>query len=223
MQAVVTELNQCHRIGDVQFCMRIVGGPEIECSCRDFLHLRPEEEALLRGCLDGLRIVRTLDIGCGIGRHSALVQSLVPHAAITLVESDKQLRDYCAERIAGARVFEHFDDLPADSRFDLAILMGNGLGIFGTEDATLQALQRLHGLMAPEGSVLIESGSFTQDDFSSARHEIEYDGAVDGPFTWGYATRRWLQRSLDAVGFTGISVTPSNHSGTFYICHAKKL
>lgn len=126
--AMFTQMSDPTR--DVRFCMRIVGGPEIECSCRDFLHLRREEEALLRGCLDGLRFLRVLDIGCGIGRHSALVQSLVPHSEITLVESDQQLRDYCAGRIAGARVFEHFDDLPVDSRFDLAILMGNGLGIF---------------------------------------------------------------------------------------------
>ncbi len=219
--AMFTQMSDPTR--DVRFRMRIVGGSEIECPCRDFLHLRREEEALLRGCLDGLRLLRALDVGCGIGRHSALVQSLVPHSEITLVESDQQLRDYCAGRIAGARVFEHFEDLPADSRFDLAFLMGNGLGIFGTEDATFKALQRLHGFMDPEGSVLIESGSFTRDAFFSGRHEIEYDGAVDGPFTWGYATCGWLQRTLDALGFKVISVTPSGRAGHFYICHAKKL
>jgi len=217
--AMFTQIREPER--DVSFRMRIVDGQAMDCPCRDFLQLRLEEETLVRVCLGSQQIPRVLDIGCGLGRHSIFVQSLAPRAAITLVESDQELRDYCFRRITDARGYEQFDALPEDSRFNLALLMGNGLGIFGAEEAAFQGLEKLHGLMDSDGSVLIESGNFAPCDYYSARHEIEYDGVVDGPFTWGYATRDWLQRYLAAVGFRVISVTPSTRGEPFFICHAK--
>jgi len=217
--AMFTQMRKPER--DVSFRMRIVDGHAMECPCRDFLELRREEKTLIGASLGRQQTPHVLDIGCGVGRHSIFVQSLAPHAAITLVESDQELRDYCMRRITGASGYEQFDDLPADSRFNLGLLMGNGLGIFGTEEAAFHGLEKLHGLMDANGSVLIEAGNFAPCEYYAARHEIEYDGIVDGPFTWGYATRDWLQRTLAAVGFRVISVTPSTRGEPFFICHAK--
>ena len=219
-QAMFDQLKQPDR--DVKFHMRIVGGPGIYCPCRDFLYLRTEEQSLVRECLGGEQEPRVLDIGCGIGRHSAFAHSLSPHARITIVEIDQNLRDYCISAVPVADAYKQFSDVPADAHFDTVLLMGNGLGIFGSETMTRQQLQRLHSLVADGGSVLIESGNFTASNFYSAQHEIEYEGSVDGPFTWGYATREWLQRELVNAGFKIVSVTPSSRGRSFFICHAKK-
>ena len=140
-----------HPDREVQFHMRVVDGPEMDCSCRDFLHLRPEEQALIRNCLGDRQELRVLDIACGIGRHSAFVHSLSPHAAITLVETNRQLREYCLARLPDAIGYGGFDDVPAHSHFDIAFLMGNGLGVFGDEAATRHQLQRVLSLLRIDG------------------------------------------------------------------------
>lgn len=187
-----------------------------------FLYLRTEEQALIRECLSGRHEPRILDIGSGLGRHSAFAHSLLPRARMSVVEIDQQLRDYCLAVVYNAVGYEQFSDVPLDAHFDTVFLMGNGLGIFGSESTTRQQLQRLHGLVADGGGVLIESGNFAAGSYYAAQHEIEYEGSVDGPFTWGYATREWLQRELVNAGFKMVSVTRSSRGRSFFICHAKK-
>ena len=211
-----------HPDRDVRFHMRGAGEFEVDCPCRDFLYLRAEEQSLIRDCLRGRQEPRVLDIGCGIGRHSEFAYSLSPHARISVVEIDQQLRDHCVSNIPGAIGYEQFSDVLDNANFDVAFLMGNGLGIFGSELETRRQLQRLRGLIAHGGSVLIESGNFAAGSFYVAQHEIEYDGSADGPFAWGYATSEWLQRELVSMGFEIVSVTPSSRGGPFFICHAKR-
>jgi SAM-dependent methyltransferase len=144
---------------DVRFEFAVQGGPTISCSCRDFVVVRPEEERLIREWLAGKDKPRVLDIGCGIGRHSALVRRLAPGAEITLVEIDPGLRAYACAEVAGSVGHALLQNLPGDARFDCVFLLGNSLGIFGTEQETRDGLKRIHGLVADGGSVLIESGS----------------------------------------------------------------
>ena len=208
----------------VDFTLRIVGGRRMSCSCGDFMTLRPEEKTLIRSCLGTTKKEepRVLDIGGGIGRHSAFARETSPDAIVTIVEINQRLREYCQSVILGAVGCIQFGDVPDDARFDVAFLMGNGLGIFGSEDATRQGLRRLARLIVDGGCVLIEAGNFNRGDFSAVEHTIEYGGVVDGPFTWGYATRQWLQRELHAAGFEIDSFTPSSVGGPFFICHATK-
>lgn len=116
------------------------------------------------------------------------------------METNEQLRDHCFSIIRGAVAYERFDDVPAHSRFDIALLVGNGLGVFGSETATRRQLERVLGFLGDGGYVLIETGNFAAGSFHEARHEIEYGGSVDGPFIWGYATREWLQTELVSAG-----------------------
>jgi len=211
-----------HPDRDVTFHIGFDDGPGVDFSCRDLLHVRPQEENLIRRCLGEKQEPRILDIGCGIARHSAFAHSVSPGARITLVEMNGQLRDYCLSRIPGAVGYERFDDVPAHARFDIAFLLCNGLGIFGGEIATRRQLQRLFGLLADGGYVLIESGNFAAGSFHEARQEIEYGGFVDGPFTWGYATWEWVKAELVSVGFEILSVAPSSAGGPFFVCQARK-
>ena len=207
---------------DVRFIMRIVGGPAMTCSCRDFLHLRPEEESLIRICLENRKAPRILDIGSGIGRHSIFSSSQSEGAIVTFVEINQRLRAHCLHSVQGSVAFSEFADVPTDARFDLAFLMGGGLGVFGNELSTRQQIQRLFNFMVPGGSVLIESGNFTRGDFYEARHEIEYNGVVDGPFSWGYATHQWLERVLVEVGFSVVPLTLSSRGSPFFIIPATR-
>jgi hypothetical protein len=207
---------------EVTFHMRLVDGVGVDCSCRDLLYVRPEEETLIRSCLANKQGPRILDVACGIGRHSAFAHSVSPHARITLVEMNHQLRDHCLSIIPGAVAYERFDDVPAHSRFDAAFLLGSGLGVFGSETATRHQLQRLFSLVADGGCALIETGNFATSSFYEARYQIEYGGSVDGPFVWGYATREWLAGELVSAGFQIISVTQSSGAPTYFIFHAQK-
>ena len=219
-QAMFDQLRQPDH--DVRFNMRIIGRPAMHCSCRDFLHLRPEEESLIRTCLENRKAPRILDIGSGIGRHSIFASSQSEGAIVTFVEINQRLRAHCLQAVQGSVAFSEFAYVPIDARFDLAFLMGGGLGVFGSEGSTRQQIQRLFDLMSTGGSVLIESGNFANGHFYEARHEIEYNGVVDGPFSWGYASRPWLERALVEVGFRIVSHTPSSRGGPFFIIQATR-
>lgn len=218
-QAMLDQVADPNR--DVRFEFAVQGGPTISCSCRDFVVVRPEEERLIRECLAGKGKPRVLDIGCGIGRHSALVRRLAPEAEITLVESDPGLRAHACAAVAGSVGYALLQDLPGDARFDSVILLGNGLGIFGTEQETRDGLKRIHGLVADGGSVLIESGNFARGDFYEAPHQLRYGGLTD-TFTWGYATRKWVDEALAGTGFDAATLVASTQGGPFFIVHAKK-
>ncbi|MDD5034504.1 MAG: hypothetical protein PHE55_07065 [Methylococcaceae bacterium] len=205
----------------VTFHLSIVGDGGMDCPCRDFLHVRAEEQDFIRHCLDGDGHPRVMDIGCGIGRHSSFVRSLSQGAAITVVETDRELREHTLRTVPGAISYEKFGDIPAQARFDLVLLLGNGLGVFGTARATRDGLRQIHDMLSDKGSALIESGNFAAGEFYEARHQIDYGGYVDGPFMWGYATRAWLTRELTEAGFEVLSVTPSSHGGPFFIIHAR--
>ena len=218
-RAMLDQLADLNR--DVRFEFSLQGGPAISCLCRDFIAVRPEEEKLIRECLAGTDKPRILDVGCGIGRHGALVRRLSPGAEISLVESDPDLLGHACAAVAGSVGYALLEDLPDDATFDCITLLGNGLGIFGTEQATREGIRRIRGLMAEGGSVLIESGNFARGDFYEAPHQLRYKGLTD-TFTWGYATRKWVDSVLASAGFVVESITASTQGGPFFIVHAKQ-
>lgn len=206
----------------VTFRMSDGDGNAIDCPCHDFLKMRTEERDIIGLCLGGNLHPSVLDIGCGVGRHSSLVRSLSPGAAITVVETDRELRDYAVRVNPGAVGYEQLDDIPADARFDVVFLLGNGLGVFGTERTTREGIRRIHGILSERGCALIESGNPFPGDFHAARLQIKYGDLTDGPFTWGGATRGWLERELGEIGFDVTSFTRSSMGGPFFIIHATR-
>lgn len=206
---------------DVRFVFSVVGGRTISCSCRDFTVLRPEEERLIRACLRGAPKPRVLDVGCGIGRHSAFVRSLSPGAFITLVESDPQLLAHSCAAIPGSTGYARLSEVPGDACFDLVLLLGNGLGVFGTEHDTIVGLKRVYSMLAEGGHAVIESGNFNPAEFSAVPHRLRYEGVADH-FTWGYATHNWVRRQLESIGFRALEFTESSQPGPFFIVTAER-
>jgi SAM-dependent methyltransferase len=207
-----------HPDRDVVFHLSAMGRSDA-ARCRDFIRLRPEEDRLIRECLNGIEKPNVLDIGCGIGRHSALVRTVVPHARVTLVDTDPNLLAHACNAVPGSDTCARFEDVPETSKFDLVFLMGNGLGVFGTEQATRDGLKRLAGMMSKDGHALIESGNFTGERFSAIHHTLTYGNLTD-EFTWGYAMREWVQSALGGAGMRAASHVSSSQPGSFFIVKA---
>lgn len=140
------------------------------------------------------------------------------------MEKADDLRHYCSERFQSARFWQCFADVPIDLRFDLVLLMGNGLGIFGDEQSTLTGLRQIHGLLNPGGVLVMETGNpFARGDFLVSRFTISYRNQIDGPFPWGYASRWWLERNLAVTGYQLDQVVRSSAPGGFFIACALKV
>jgi SAM-dependent methyltransferase len=207
---------------DVLFHLGIDGGRSESHTCREFLRVRPEEEELLRRCLEGLPQSRVLDIGCGVGRHSRFVRSIQETAShLTLVEIDDDLRGYTMGTLPGAASYKQLDDVPADAQFDLVLLLGNGLGIFGSEQGVRDGLWRIRSLLAQGGQVLIECGTYVPHHFHPTRLTIEYGDVIDGPFPWGFADVGWLEGRLLEGGFKINGTKSASLGGEYVIVHAE--
>jgi SAM-dependent methyltransferase len=206
-----------HPTRDIQFRLEMMNGPGLDCSCQDFLQLRPEEETLLTGLLRDRPAPTVLDVGCGVGRHLDFVRRQQPAAQLVGVEKANDLRQYCAARFPSAMFRESFADVPDDLRFDLVLLMGNGLGIFGDEQSTLTGLRRIHQLLNPGGVLVVESGNPFGNNFFVSHFTIRYRNLSDGPFPWRYASRSWLEQNLAASGYQLGQVVRSSMQ-KFFIC-----
>jgi SAM-dependent methyltransferase len=188
--------------------------------CGTYIEVRPEEEALLTHHLADRVAPSVLDIGCGVGRHSILVRSRAPSAAITVVEKDDGVRRFAAER-TNAIGYRSIEEVPAGSRFDLILLLGNGLGIFGDEERTREGLKRVLAMVNEGGAAIIESGTPSQG-FHTASMQVRYGKMVDGPFDWGIADHDWLSAELSRNGVHADSTVDSAVPGGFYIVSAVK-
>ena len=202
----------------------------VQCPCRHFIEVRPEEQQLMRTCLEGrLKPPRVLDIGCGLGRHLVSSRQLSPNCQGTAVEINPQMLDHTVSAVRGTHPFRQFGDVPDKQRFDVVFLMGGGLGVFGDEANTREQLRRIFQQLSADGDVLIESGNpFNNKLFYAANLTIEYTTIADEAVTmadeavWGFAKREWVERTLRDIGFTVVSFTQSSVGGPFFICHAKR-
>jgi len=176
------------------------GEAPVRHPCGDYLTLR-EEEALM---LDGIALppeAAVLDLGCGLGRHLQHLRRRHPGARLFGVERCDGLRAHCEQTLPGpAHFFASEDALPRGQRYDLILLLGNGLGLFGAEADAHAGLARLLDALAPGGCVLLETGQQPGCGYRASAVEITWRGHRDGPFTWGGGTRAWVRDTLQALG-----------------------
>ena len=218
-QAMIDALTHPER--EVFFNMQAVGGPTIPCSARDFLSLRPQEEDIIKQSLSSLEAPRILDIGCCVGRHLRFIQGIKAQSHLHGVEINATLRNICAEALPNATLVKQLGDIPDQHKFHLILLMGNGLGIFGSEQSTRNGLRRIHALLAQDGSLLLESGNPFRQNFTEIKHYIEYCGLIDDPFLWGYASENWVCRELEDAGFVVRAICQISRPGPFFIFYAR--
>lgn len=181
-------------------------------NCREFLELRDEEKQLL----DNLHLPpngSVLDYGCGVGRHMKYLRQQYPKVECVGIDTCELLRSHCSESIAlPSKFVEQWADVET-SKFDLIMLMGNGLGVLGDELNARQMLRKLADTLNPSGTLLIEAGNPFGSGYHSPRFTIEYGEWTDDPFTWGYSDRAWLENEAKQADLR-VSFHRSNAPGT---------
>ncbi len=197
-----------------RFSMTMVGGRTSEMNCHEFLNTRKEEEGLLNEInipKDG----RVLDFGCGIGRHLTWVRNRYPAVHCSGIEICDSMLEYSRQKITAPATFvQTFGDLKGQ-KFDLILLMGNGLGVLGCEANAVAALEALVKSLRRNGRIVIETGNPFGTGYFSAQFTIDYQQHHDGPFTWGYSDREWITRTLRELGCT-VEIQPSHAPGGMF-------
>jgi SAM-dependent methyltransferase len=196
-----------------QFSMSCEGGPFIKMSCQDFLKTRPDENQLLNNLPDQGAV---LDIGCGVGRHLAQIRRNRPAIHCCGVEKCELMLDHCRNTIdAPATFVSSLEELPSHIKFNLIILMGNGLGILGQEQHATVRLGTLVNLLSNTGKIIIETGNPFGIGYIAPNFTIKYNGTHDGPFPWGYSDKQWISTTLQNLGCE-VVIHPSQAPGGMF-------
>ncbi len=190
-------------------------GHRMTAPCSDFIETTAAEQKIL-GELELCRQAAVLDWGCGVGRHLSFLRGRRRDIVCFGVDIDEQMLDCCRRRIGKPCMFCTPSDFPSDARFDLILLMGNGLGIFGTEENTLEQLKKFRDILNPGGQLLLESGNPMGSGFSTVSMTNSYHGLTDGPFLWGAADRQWVEHTLRNLNFTYNIIPDDIHRGFFF-------
>jgi SAM-dependent methyltransferase len=198
----------------------MVGYGGMEFPCADFLEIREEERKLFTHILEPQPHI--LDIGCCVGRHLQYIREIRRGANLCGIEREKTLQEYCRKTIQGCRLLDSLDQLRPGETFDVILLLGNGLGLFETEQKTQEGLRQIYELIRPSGHVILEAGNSFGTGYCTITHKIYYAGVWDEPFLWGYADEPWVRDALKNVGFVNARILPSRQPGSFFICHATK-
>lgn len=198
-----------------RFRMSMQGrGTSVEMECGDFLHTRQEENELL----DAIELPsdgRVLDWGCGVGRHMSRVRQTRPGVVCCGIEVCDLLLGHCRNTVAAPSQFVRtFEDIQ-HRRFDLVMLMGNGLGVLGREEEAIARLRALVQSLAPSGQIVIETGNPFGRGYCAPDFTIDYGVHHDGPFPWGYSDREWITRTLNDMGCE-VRVHPSQARGGMF-------
>lgn len=178
------------------FRMSMEDGPSINLSCEDYCHLRDDEIGLLQ-MLELPEKANVLDYGCGIGRHLSLIRRMYPSAFCYGIEICDLMLEHCRNEITPPAAFLNSLDEVDEIKFDLVLLIGNGLGILGDESSAKEGLRELVGLLHPEGQIIIETCNPFGSGYFSSRFRIRYQEHQDKPFTWGYADEDWIRTVLE--------------------------
>lgn len=204
------------------FRMRQVGGPTIPMSCADFLRLREDECQILgRVVLDGES--RVLDYGCGAGRYLAHIRDHFPTVECCGIEICDLMIDYCRTTIAPPARFVSCWDEVASLSFNLIFLVGNGLGVLGSEDNARTMLGEMTRCLRKGGQIIIETGNPFGRGFCSHEFVIEYGNLSDGPFTWGFADQEWVQQVSHNLGLVADFFPSCAPGGLFFFAVLQKL
>ena len=167
--------------------------------CSHFTQVRNDERILLDRHVRALRgdRARVLDMGCGIGRHVEELLRLAPNIQVTGIERCDAMRGHCEAWFPGQRFLADIGQVGADEKFDLVLLVGNGLGILGgSEEAVAVGLAGLLARLSQYGILVAESADHPDPPgFGSMRAVISH-GALTDTYDWGHASAAWVQENI---------------------------
>ena len=166
---------------------------------------------------------RILDVGAGSGCHSlALMKMGKDVSAIDISPLSVQVM---LERGVHARQVNFYD--PAfDERFNTVLMLMNGTGIIGNLDNIGRFFERLKTILAPGGTVLIDSSDlrylYEEEDgslmidlagdyYGQLDYQMQYKGVVGEPFDWLYIDFNTLAYYAEEYGFKAEAVAEGEH------------
>ena len=139
-----------------------------------------------------------LDVGAGSGCHSIALKQM-GKAAVAIDISALSV-NVMKERGLDARLVDFYDESFAE-RFNTVIMLMNGTGIIGSLDNIPAFFKRLDDLLAPGGSVLIDSSDLrylyeeedgslmidlADDYYGQLDYQMQYKDIKGDPFDWLY-------------------------------------
>ncbi|NHF58157.1 class I SAM-dependent methyltransferase [Flavobacteriaceae bacterium TP-CH-4] len=182
---------------------------------RNFQQMPPLEQKALKGC-EG----RILDIGCGAGSHSLVLQER--GLDVTAIDHSPGAIETC--RIRGVRQTVLCDICSYEGqRFDTLLMLMNGIGIVGTLAQLGPFLDHLKTLLRPGGQLLLDSSDiiymFDEGDkpqewehyYGEVTFTIQYKGMTGPSFPWLYVSYGVLEEIAKAHDFSCELVGDGEH------------
>ncbi|MFG3343962.1 methyltransferase domain-containing protein [Streptomyces sp. NPDC048018] len=136
-----------------------------------------------------------LDIGCGPGR---LVAALAAGGGRAMGIDISPEAVAHTVRLGGTALCRSvFDPLPAEGRWDTALLIDGNIGIGGDPAALLR---RLRQVVSPTGTVLVECAPPDVDERCAVRVD-DGRGGLGAPFSWARVGVRALTAHAERAGW----------------------
>ena len=190
----------------------------VETLFRDFEDMPELEQYALKKASG-----RILDVGAGSGCHSLALKSMGKD--VVAIDISALSVDVMKERGLDARCVNFYDD-EFTERFDTILMLMNGTGIVGRLENMPAFFSRLEAMLAPGGSVLIDSSDLRylyEDEDGTFEIDLadEYYGLVDyqmvyrnvagEPFDWLYVDFETLAYYAEEAGFRAELVFEGEH------------
>ena len=166
---------------------------------------------------------RILDVGAGSGCHSLALKEMGKKAVA--IDISPLSVEVMKSRGVDARQINLYDTSFTE-RFDTILMLMNGTGIIGTLDNMPAFFTRMRQLLAPGGSILIDSSDlrylFEEEDgslmidladdyYGLLDYQMEYKDVLGEPFDWLYVDFDTLAFYAEENGFTAELVAEGEH------------
>ena len=162
-----------------------------------------------------------LDIGCGAGSHSLVLQE--KGFEIKSIDISPKAIECCRQR--GLQNVDVLNVLNETDSFDTLLLLMNGSGIFKSLEHTPEVLAHLKTLLNKNGQILVDSsdikymyededGGFWMDAHSAYYGELEYKVRYknkEDSFLWMYLDFERLKTACTIVGLSCEKVIDGPH------------
>ena len=166
---------------------------------------------------------RILDVGAGSGCHTAALKEMGKEAVA--IDISPLSVEVMKRRGLDARQINLYDTSFAE-KFDTVLMLMNGTGIIGTLDNMPAFFERMKQLLAPGGSILIDSSDlrylYEEEDgslmidladeyYGLLDYQMEYKNVLGEPFDWLYVDFDTLAFYAEESGFAAEIVAEGDH------------